>query len=155
MKVFIENEAGKDQKNLHNEKTLAYKETITVARKYPYPYGFVLNTTSADGDNVDVFVLTDKILKRGDIVDCKAIALMEQIEQSWDASNLGLEEVDHNVIAVLADDKATVLTEKMKEELTEFVLHVFDNIRKNKTKVGRFCSKAAAINYINQCKDKC
>lgn len=63
MKIFIENEAGSDQKNLYNEKTLEYKKTVTVSRKYPYPYGFALDTTSGDGDNVDVFVITDQKIK--------------------------------------------------------------------------------------------
>mgnify|MGYP001570857230 CR=1 FL=1 len=65
MKAFIENEAGSNQKNIYNEKTLEYKKTVTVSRKYPYPYGFILDTTSGDGDNLDVFVLTEKKLKSG------------------------------------------------------------------------------------------
>lgn len=53
MKVFIENEAGSDQKNIYDEKALEYKRSHTISRKYPYPYGFILKTTSGDGDNVD------------------------------------------------------------------------------------------------------
>ena len=82
MKVFIENEAGSDQKNLYNEKTLKYKKTVTVSKKYPYPYGFIIDTTSGDGDNLDVFVVTNKKLNRGQIVECDPIGLMEQIEKS-------------------------------------------------------------------------
>ena len=67
MKVFIENEAGSDKKNLYNEKTLEYKKTVTVSKKYPYAYGFILNTTSEDGDNVDAFIITDKKLKAGQL----------------------------------------------------------------------------------------
>ncbi len=64
MKVFIENEAGSDQKNVYNEKTLEYRETFTVSRKYPFPYGFILKTTSGDGDNLDCFVITEQKLKK-------------------------------------------------------------------------------------------
>ena len=60
MKVFIENESGTDQKNVYNEKTLEYKKTVTVSRKYPFPYGFILDTTSGDGDNLDCFIITEK-----------------------------------------------------------------------------------------------
>ena len=70
MKVFIENEAGSNQKNLYNEKTLEYRKTVGVSRKYPYPYGFILETTSGDGDNLDCFILTEKKLKTGSIVNC-------------------------------------------------------------------------------------
>jgi hypothetical protein len=35
MKVFVENEAGTDQKNIYNEKTLKYIKTVTVSRNTP------------------------------------------------------------------------------------------------------------------------
>ncbi len=57
IEVFIENEAGFDQKNLYNEKTWEYNKTVPVSRKYPFPYGFILNTTSGDGDNLDCFII--------------------------------------------------------------------------------------------------
>ena len=59
MKVFIENEAGSNKKNIFDEKSLEFEKQVDVSRSYPYPYGFVLNTTVEDGDNVDCFVLTD------------------------------------------------------------------------------------------------
>ena len=154
MKVFIENEAGLDQKNLYNEKTLEYKKTVTVSRKYPYPYGFILDTTSGDGDNIDVFVITNKKLKSGQIVECEPIGLMEQIEKSWDKSKSDVEEVDHNVLAVLVDEKQDVINEEVKSSLTDFVLHVFDHIQKDKTKVGKFLGKEEAVHYIEECKDR-
>ncbi len=94
MKVFIENEAGSDQKNLYNEKTLEYRKTVTVSRKYPYPYGFILDTSSGDGDNLDCFIITDKALKSGQIIECEPIGLMEQLEKSWDETKGDVEEVD-------------------------------------------------------------
>src|SRR3989344_4253782 len=117
MKVFIENEAGTNQKNLYNEKTLEYKKTVTVSRKYPFPYGFILKTTSGDGDNLDCFIVTDKELKTGQIVECEPIGIMEQIEDGKE---------DHNVLARLNGEEATVGPE-IKEKLTEFVSHVFDH----------------------------
>ena len=50
------------------------------ARQYPFPYGFVLETTNEDGGNVDCFVITPRELKTGQIVDCRPVGLMEQIE---------------------------------------------------------------------------
>ncbi len=152
MKVFIENEADSDQKNLYNEKTLEYKKTVTVSRKYPYPYGFVLDTTSRDGDNVDVFVITDKKLKSGQIVECEPIGLMEQIEKSWDKSK-DIEEVDHNVLMVLKDNGQVFVSDDVKNLLTDFVLHVFDHIQPNKNRVGSFLNKESALEYIKKCKD--
>ena len=154
MKVFIENEANSNQKNLYNEKTLEYKKTVTVSRKYPYPYGFILDTTSGDGDNLDVFVITDKKLKHGQVVECSPIGLMEQIEKSWDKSEQDLEEIDHNILAVLTGEEKNVINEDVKNCLTDFVLHVFDHICKNKNRVGNFLDKESALKYIEECKDK-
>ncbi len=58
LKVYIQNEAGSNLKHYHNEKTLILKRTVEVSRPYPFPYGFILDTTSADGLNLDCFVIT-------------------------------------------------------------------------------------------------
>ena len=38
MKVFIENEAGSNIKNIHDEKTLEHKRRVEVSRPYPFPH---------------------------------------------------------------------------------------------------------------------
>ena len=143
MKVFIENEAGTDQKNLYNEKTLEYKKTVKVSRKYPFPYGFILGTTSGDGDNLDCFIITEEKFKTGDIVECEPIGIMEQIEDGKE---------DHNILARLADEE-TSIDEKVKEDLTEFVSHVFDHRVGKVVKVGGFLGKQEAEEYISKCLD--
>ncbi len=143
IKVFIENEVGSDQKNLYNEKTLEYKETFTVSRKYPFPYGFILDTTSGDGDNLDCFIITDKELKTGQIIECEPIGIMEQIEDRKE---------DHNILAKLNGEEVTVSPE-IKEKLTEFVSHVFDHRVGKVVKVGHFLGMEEAKKYINKCLD--
>ena len=78
---------------------------------------------------------------------------MEQIEKSWDKSKKDAEEADHNVLMVLKDDKQSIVSDKTKALLTDFVLHVFDHIRPNKNQVGNFLDKHAALKYIQSCKD--
>lgn len=143
MKVFIENETGSDQKNLFIEKTLEYKKTITVSRKYPFPYGFILGTTSGDGDNIDCFVITDKQLKTGQIIECEPIGIMEQIED---------EKEDHNILAKLNEEEVSISFD-IREKLTEFVSHVFDHRIGKVVKVGKFLDKIEAEQYINKCLD--
>ncbi len=143
MKVFIENESGTDQKNVYNEKTLEYKKTVTVSRKYPFPYGFILDTTSGDGDNLDCFIITEKKLKTGDIIECEPLGIMEQVEDGKE---------DHNILAKLIGEEALV-DEKVKEDLKEFVLHVFDHRAEKTVKVGEFLSKQEAEAYISKCLD--
>lgn len=141
IRVFIENEAGVSLKNLHDERTLTRLRSQPVARPYPYPYGFVLETRNEDGDNLDCYVLTTRQLRRGDIVECMPIALMEQMESG---------QQDHNVLAVLPEEPR-VLDRALQEELTEFVLHVFDNVPGRMVTVGRFLSTEHARRMLLQC----
>lgn len=145
MKVFIENEAGSDQKNIYDEKTLEYKKTYTVSRKYPFAYGFILDTTSGDGDNLDCFIITGKELKTGQTIECEPIGIMEQFEDED-------KKEDHNVLAKL-NGEAVEITSEVQEKLTEFVLHVFDRKPEKIVKVGQFLGKEEAEKYINKCVD--
>lgn len=153
MKVFIENEAGSDKKNIYDEKTLEYKKTITVSRKYPYPYGFILDTTSGDGDNLDCFIITDRELKNGQIVECEPMGLMEQIETAWDQSKGNTAEEDHNVLAILPDEKSEI-DNGVKEKLCKFVSHVFDHLPNKKVRAGNFLDRDKALRYIEKCTGK-
>ena len=152
MQVFIENEAGSNKKNLFNEKTLEYKKTMLVSSEYPYPYGFVLNTTSGDGDNLDCFILTNKKLNMGETVQCIPVGLMEQFETSWDPEKTGIEEEDHKILAGLEGESVEV-NEDIKNRLSDFVITVFNHIPNKRTRVGRFLSREAAENLLQVSRD--
>jgi inorganic pyrophosphatase len=126
MKVFIQNEAGSFVKRSHDEKTLILLGEQRVSRAYPFPYGFVMDTTAEDGDNVDCFVLTQEKLRTGQIVECEPIGLMEQIEDG---------EIDHNILAALGGKNLDLNTE-VKEALIEFVSHVFDHVPGKQIQAG-------------------
>ena len=139
MRVFVQNEAGSDQKNYHDEKTLVWQRRVTVSLPYPYPYGFVIGTTGEDGYNVDCFVLTTEEIRSGETVECDAIGLMEQIEDG---------QADHNVLAVPEGDEFQV-DDELRRQLSEFVAHVFDHIEGKEIRAGRFLGPHAAENYIS------
>ena len=143
MQVFIQNEAGSFIKNYHNEKTLQWLRCARVSRPYPFPYGFVLHTSAADGCNVDCFVLTPTPLRVGQIVDCEPIGLMEQMED-------GVE--DHNVLAALPDEPH-IVDRCTQELLIEFVHQVFEHVEGKQISVGRFVGKEAALDYVAQHED--
>jgi inorganic pyrophosphatase len=111
MKVFIQSEAGSFVKHSHDEKTLQLISRSRVSRSYPFLYGFVLDTTGEDGDNVDCFVLTKAPLKTGEIVDCEPFAMMEQMED---------DQQDHNILAVLRGENYSFDSDT-RQILTEFV----------------------------------
>lgn len=138
IRVFIQNAAGSNRKNIHNEKTLEYRETRIVSRPYPYPYGFILGTNAGDGCNLDVFVITRRTLKTGQILNCEAMALMEQFED-------GVE--DHNVLARFVDEGIEV-TEEIRAVLTDFVLNVFRHVPGNQISVGRFLGSQDAEEHV-------
>jgi inorganic pyrophosphatase len=143
MKVFIQNEAGSFVKHVHNEKTLELKGTKQVSRAYPFPYGFVLHTTAEDGLNVDCFVLTKTALRTGQIVECDAVGLMEQIEDGKE---------DHNVMGVIRGEGER-LKRKTKEALVEFVSHVFDHVAGKTIRAGNFLGQGDALDYIAKHRD--
>jgi inorganic pyrophosphatase len=138
MRVFIENEAGSDLKHHHDEATLAFLRTERVRAPYPFPYGFVPGTRAPDGDCVDCFVITDRVLHTGDLVDCEPFALMEQTEA-------GL--VDHNVLAVPAGEEIPD-PGTLRATLVRFVGEVFAGMPGRATTAGRFLPAEAALAYV-------
>src|SRR5262245_46366735 len=118
IKVFIQNEAGSNRKNYHDEKTMESKETKLVSRPYPYQYGFIVGTTASDGCNLDVFVITNQPLRTGQLVECDVLALMEQFEDGVD---------DHNILATLPGEPVD-LTSDFQAVLRDFVLNGFRDV---------------------------
>jgi inorganic pyrophosphatase len=56
-----------------------------------------------DGCNLDVFVITNRRLRTGQLVECEALAIMKQFED-------GLE--DHNVLANMPDEKVNLTSDR-------------------------------------------
>lgn len=147
IQVFIECEAGSDQKNVFDEKTLELKESFTVSRSYPYPYGFIQRTKSGDGDCLDCFIITDQPLKVGTMVEAEVVGIMEQHE-----TRNGVTIEDHNILAGLPDT-STEITPDIRQTLTEFVSHVWDHRIGKKVTVGRFANAAEAMRLIEEVED--
>ncbi|MBI4232038.1 inorganic diphosphatase [Candidatus Peregrinibacteria bacterium] len=143
MKVFIENEAGSDQKNIFDEKTLEYKKTVTVSRHYPYPYGFILNTTSGDGDNLDCFVITSQPLKSRTFVNVEPVGMFEQVEDGKD---------DPKILATIPGEVISV-HDDIKKILQDFIEHVFDHRQGKKIAIGRFLGRDEALALIEKSLD--
>jgi len=143
IKVYIEVDAGSCEKNLYNEKTLEYKETRRVSRPYPYPYGFILGTSAAEGDNVDCYLITRDSLKPGTIVECEPIGLLEQDEDG---------EVDHKVLAVLPGQDVEI-GQELLQELRDFIHAVFAQYPDMVVRVGRMLPREAALHHIQACRD--
>ena len=139
--VFIENSAGSSIKNSCDEKTLRLIGQTKVSRPYPYPYGFVLNTQSGDGDSVDCFVITKRILHTGDVLECAPVHLLEQIEDG---------EVDHKVLCVPAAS-GMVVDDRAVADIRAFVMLVFSHIPGKKMQLGSLLGAAQAMEFVKKC----
>ena len=140
IRVFIENEAGSDRKNTYDETTLAWLSAAKVSARYPFPYGFVVGTRGGDGDAVDCFVVTDAPLAAGSIVECRAVGLLEQIEDG---------EIDHKVLAALpATDP--VLDAALHARLRSFVTSVFRHVPGKDMRVGGILGTEDALDFIDR-----
>jgi inorganic pyrophosphatase len=138
IKVCVQVDAGSCEKHRYNEKTLEYKGTSRVSRPYPYPYGFILGTSGADGDNVDCYLITNEHLQAGTIVECEPIALLEQDEDG---------EVDHKVLAAMPDQEVEV-GQELLQELRDFIYAVFARFPDVYVRVGRILPREAALHHI-------
>lgn len=113
-----------------------------VARLYPYPYGFALNTLSGDDDCVDCFVVTDKALQSGDIFDCVPVHLLEQIEDG---------KVDHKVLCLLAGSQNKI-DDLAEEIIRAFIMSVFSNVPGKQMQLGTLHGPSEAMRYIQKCR---
>lgn len=99
IKELIQAEAGSSEKIRFDERTLKPISSGRDSRPYPYPYGFILGSTAADGDNADCYVFGDDKLQSGSIVTCDVVGLLEQIESG---------EPDHKVLVFVAGKESVL-----------------------------------------------
>jgi molybdenum cofactor cytidylyltransferase len=138
IEVLVQVAAASREKRVYNERTLEYLETRCTARPYPYPYGFVIATSAADGDCVDCYVLTHDILQAGTIVACEPVGLLEQDEGG---------EVDHKVLAALSG-QAVVLGHELLQELQDFIAALFAAYPDSHVRVGPLLPREAALRHL-------
>lgn len=141
IKVLIQAEAGSSEKIRYDERTLKRVSSGRVCRLFPYPYGFVLDTIAADGDNADCYVFGDDKLKSGSIVSCEVVGLLHQTESG---------EPDHKVLAVVAGQKL-MLPHRALEVLQDFIYSIFIEYPNTNIVVGPIHSRDLALQYILDC----
>ena len=144
IKMLVQVEAGSRDKNLYDEKTLQYKGESRISLPYPYPYGFVIGTSAADGENVDCYLITHEKTKRGSIMECEPIGLLEQIEDG---------PIDHKVLAALPGE-AVEAGPELLEELRDFIYAVFAGFPGVSICIGRILSREEALSHIQEYQDQ-
>jgi inorganic pyrophosphatase len=61
---------------------------MSTAMHYPCNYGYVPNTLSADGDPVDVIVVTPYPLISGSVIKCRPIGVLKMTDESGDDAKI-------------------------------------------------------------------
>jgi inorganic pyrophosphatase len=142
IRVLIQVAAGSCDRNFYNERTLEYLETRHGSQPYPYPYGFIVGTSAADGDCVDCYLITSDRLTPGTIVECEPVGLLLQDEDG---------EIDHKVLAVIPDQDIELGT-GLLHELQEFIYAIFAQYPEMQVRVGPILPREAALQHLEQSK---
>lgn len=140
IKVLIQVAAGSCDRKVYNESTLEYLETLHGSRPYLYPYGFIVDTSAADGDCVDCYIITSDKISAGSIVECEPVGLLLQDESG---------EIDHKVLAALPGQEVE-LGSNLLEELQEFILDIFSKYPEMDVRVGPILSREAALHHLEK-----
>jgi inorganic pyrophosphatase len=138
IRVFIQAAAHSVDKHEYDETTLEHRGIHRLVEPYPFPYGFVLDTQSEDGDNVDCYVITSRPLAVGDIVECEPAAILEQLEDDY---------VDHKVLAIFPDEPGGI-TDEVIATLRRFIVIVFAAFPNTKLELGALYDAAAARAHL-------
>jgi len=139
VKAVVEVEKGSPKRAVLDDdfNVLRYRE---VSASYPFAYGFILNTSSEDGDGIDCYILTDNQLEVGTIIECVPIGLLEVFEN---------EEVDCKIVCIIKDDDFR-FEQEHTEQIKRFILQIFKKHPKVNIQFGEYQDGSYAINYVNE-----
>ncbi len=141
--VFIENPKGAIVKIHHDEQALLPSHCELVGAPFVYAYGFVVGVPSGDGDMLDCFVLSERVLYTGDRIACIPFGYLEQWQNELE---------DFNILAVPADEAETLATIDLAEvhrTLDDFCAQVFIHDPGRTLRVGEVHGAQEAYDYID------
>lgn len=125
--VVVETPRGASVKLAWDPELPAFTMTRSLALgvTYPYDWGFVPGTRAEDGDPLDALVVHDSATYPGVVLACRALGLVELIEDGDD----GQRQANHRVVAVpvgyerMADMRTLDdLPRRVREEIEQFFL---------------------------------
>ncbi len=140
IQVLIQVAAGSCDRKIYQESTLEYLETRHGSLAYPYPYGFIIGTSSPDGGCVDCYLITSAKGIAGSMVECEPVGLLLQDEDG---------EIDHKVLAALPGQEVPLGSELLLE-LQGFIYIAFAEYPDMKVQVGPILPREAALDYLRQ-----
>lgn len=121
------------------------------ALSYPEEYGYIENTLSADGDPLDILLISSYPTFPGCLVDARVLGYLKVIDNNLE---------DEKVIAVVDKDPRFKQLNKLEDipnhqliEIKDFFLN-YKKLQNIDVKVTDFYSKEEALNLIEECKKR-
>jgi inorganic pyrophosphatase len=139
MKAFVETVAGSSTRTRYDEDTLKFKESFAVQYKYPYPYGFIMNSKGNNLDCIDCYFINNQKLKAGEIIECEPVGMIEMIEEN---------EIDHKVLMEVQNGTMYDLN-VIYPNIKGFIEHVFEKFDDVVIHIGKLVPKDDAIRFIS------
>ena len=121
---------------------------LNVHHKYPYAYGFILNTFASDQDELDALIISDKYLKNDTRYTAYIIGALYMEDEKG---------IDEKVLCVLEEDYTTIkdisdLADYIKNDISSFFKTYKNNVKDKWSRVGGFINKKDAIQLYNKYK---
>tara|TARA_B100000795_G_C22656956_1_gene382529 strand:+ start:58 stop:534 length:477 start_codon:yes stop_codon:yes gene_type:complete len=150
--AYIEISKNSHVKYEYNKKfnCLEVDRILHNTNSFPYNYGFIPNTLSPDGDELDIIILCDYPLLAGSMAKCKIIGGIETTDEKG---------IDDKILAVLdepLDNKSqqihTVddINKGSLANIIYFLQHYKDNEKNKYIEVGEIYSKETALEKIKK-----
>jgi inorganic pyrophosphatase len=139
MKAFVETIAGSTTRTRYDEDTLKFKEAFSIQYKYPYPYGFILNSKGNNLDCIDCYFFNNQELKAGEIIECEPVGMIEMIEDN---------EIDHKVL-MASNNGIMYDLDKIYPIIRIFIEHVFKKFDDTDIHLGKLLSQEDTVKYIS------
>ena len=115
---------------------------------YPYPYGYIVGTRAADGDDLDIVILTEKPVPKDTYLDVYIVGVLIMEDEKG---------MDEKVLCVLRED-ADRITDigDVSAEIQERISWFFSNYKTNTdgkwSKVSGYRDKRYAMDLYNACR---
>ena len=98
---------------------------LATAMRYPCNYGYIPQTLSADGDPVDVLVLTPRPLISGSVIRCRPVGVLEMEDEAGDDAKLLAVPIDK--LTGIYRDVASF--RDLNRETLEQIAHFFEHYK--------------------------
>ncbi len=99
---------------------------MSSAMRYPCNYGYVPHTLSADGDPVDVLVLTPAPLIPGSVIRCRPVGVLKMTDESGDDAKVLALPIDKLCKTYRSVDSYRDLPADLLERIAHFFEHYKD-----------------------------